>query len=91
MGMITFVVWYLIAVTTILVVSHFNWPGLLFAASLPFMGLYAVDYYINAKKLMSRWKFHFGKLVGNMKLEKLIKLRADIIQTLDGVFSNSSQ
>jgi 1-acyl-sn-glycerol-3-phosphate acyltransferase len=83
LGIITFLSWYLVLTILVLVITRFSMYGILYLISLPFTGIFAIDYYIFLKKIIACWRFKFLSLLKNKNLIRLKELRQSIIALTD--------
>jgi 1-acyl-sn-glycerol-3-phosphate acyltransferase len=89
MAMIFFPVYYIILVVLGLILINPLWLKLAYFVTIPLTGLFAFKYYIRLKKLWA--KFRYSRLVKkkNSNIQKLKKLRKDIIDKMNNIIENS--
>jgi hypothetical protein len=89
MAMIFFPVYYIILVVLGLILINPLWLKLAYFVTIPLTGLFAFKYYIRLKKLWA--KFRYSRLVKkkNSNIQKLKKLRKDIVDKMNNIVENS--
>lgn len=89
MVMIFFPVYYIILVVIGLIFINPLWLKLAYFVTIPLTGLFAFKYYIRLKKLWA--KFRYSRLVKkkNNHIQKLKKLRKDIIDKMNNIVERS--
>jgi 1-acyl-sn-glycerol-3-phosphate acyltransferase len=89
LGLVFFILYYLILTILILIFVPFWWLKLIGILTLPFTGQFAFNYFISVKKLRARCRYNFFSLRKNKKLQALQKLRQEIIGTMDEIYDLS--
>jgi len=82
-GLVLFTLYYLILATVALFIDQVWWIKLCVLVALPFAGLFAFHYYIEAKKLCAKIRYNFKTWFKNRDLLELNKLYKDIVSKMD--------
>ena len=83
-ALIFFPIYYLIVTTICAFVFNAFWLFITIPI-LPFVGLFAFRYYIEARKVFARFRFYFKSLFKNKELMELKILHNYITQKLDNI------
>ncbi len=89
LGLVFFILYYLILTILILIFVPFWWLKLIGILTLPFTGQFTFNYFISVKKLSARCRYNFFSLRKNKKLQALQQLRQEIIGTMDEIYDQS--
>jgi hypothetical protein len=84
-GLVLFTIYYLILIIVSIFIDQAWWLKLSILVALPFAGLFAFHYYIEAIKLFARIRYNFRTLFKNKDLIELKELYKDIIHIMDEV------
>ena len=84
-ALIIFFIYYLILIVVSLFINQPWWLKLTAIVSLPFAGLFAFHYYIEAKKLWARIRYNFMSWFKNKDLKELKQIYNDIIHKMDEI------
>ena len=82
-GLVLFTIYYLILIIVSISIDQPWWLKLSTLVALPFAGLFAFHYYIEAKKLFARIRYNVRTWFKNKDLIELKELYKDIINTMD--------
>ena len=84
-ALIIFFIYYLILIVVSLFINQPWWSKLTAIVSLPFAGLFAFHYYIEAKKLWAKIRYNFMSWFKNKDLKELKQIYNDIIHKMDEI------
>lgn len=84
-GLLIFTFYYLILIIISLFINQAWWLKLTAIITLPFAGLFAFHYYIEAKKLWARIRYNFMSWFKKKDIIELKNIYNDIIQKMDGI------
>ncbi|PLX10089.1 MAG: hypothetical protein C0597_17360, partial [Marinilabiliales bacterium] len=84
-GLVLFTIYYLILIIVSLFIDQAWWLKLSTLVALPFAGLFAFHYYVEAKKLFARIRYNLMTWFKNKDLIELKELYNDIIHIMGKV------